>query len=68
MQDYANSLLFTNSLFCSFENLMIKYTFCVNIKSHIFTTGAFIPNLKIVKVPFELNLVRKTSLTSVREI
>ena len=36
MQDYANSLFFTNSLFCSFENLMVKYTFCETIKIHVF--------------------------------
>ena len=46
-QDYANSLFFTNSLFCSFEKLMVKYTFCETTKFHVCAKGVFIHNLKV---------------------
>ena len=59
---------FTNSHFCSFENLLVKFTFYKTIKIHFFVCkSAFIYNLKIVYVPNERNLLCKTSLTSIRE-
>ena len=39
---------FTNSLFCSFDNLIVKYTFCETIQIHDFSKSAFIHNSKIV--------------------
>ena len=68
MQDYANSLFFTYSFFCNFETLMVKYTFCKTIKIHVFYKSAFIHKFKIVLVQNERNLLRKTSLTSMRGI
>ena len=46
-QDYANIFFsLTHSLFCSFENLMVKYTFCETIKIDVNAKSAFIYNLK----------------------
>ena len=47
---------------------MVKYTFCDNIRVLVFVNNAFILNSKTVKVPDELNLLSKTSPTSVTGI
>ena len=53
MQDYANFCFFRQiHFFCSFENLMVKYTFCDTIKIHVFVKSAFIHNsTRNVEIP-----------------
>ena len=39
-EDYANSL-FSQIFFCSFENLMVKFTFCETTEIHVCAKKCF---------------------------